>query len=581
MRFIGGAIAAAPLIVCAACVADRRDAPTSPIDLSIVAPKGLLDEADAVKLEVYQKASCKGPDLATTADSSKLGDAHPLSKGAGGAWSVTFQVPQNPDDSLTWYVEGSKTGTKTFRGCTVMAVNQQSLTIPIKVVRIVPGAVCGDAIVGATETCDPGTGNGNEACDDTTCQTKEVVVSNGNAANQFFKGLPARKTGVSTRILDDGKFFAAWSDAATGGSGGDGNGQITWRRLTADLTTDKTVTLLQTEGRLQTEAFSAGGSNKRGGASLDPSIVPVEGGNLFVVFARTPPGDRSHVYGSLSRTNLGAAAAADQVLSGVVAEQTSPAAAGNGSGDVLSVWIEASAVKSVLRKAGGALSSVQSISSGGANATPRIAWVGGDYVVVWNDGNDVKLRRVDASGTPKGSAQIATGARASGKHDQPVVAGFADGSFVVAWRDAGGDGDNGADIRAQRFDKTGAPVGAEIAAALNDVNGAGDQSSPSVAAGTSGGARFYLVAWVDEGRTQIGARFLDADAGGFLYNNVNGTKSEFDVATSARPVSSPSAFCGGAAPGVCAITFVDDSDGDAAADDDRVRVRRFPVPSGG
>ena len=574
---IAGFVALAALVSSpSACSSDTRGVST-PVKLSFVAPKGVLDEADAVKLDVWDGASCKGPDLVQGA-ATKVGDTHALARdkscGDGTQWCSSFDVPQDAGKPLVWYVEGSVASKRTFRGCAQQAANQDALTVTIKIVKYIEGVICGDNLVGVTETCDEADG---EACDATTCQTKEVVVSNGLASQLFYKGLPGRKQGVSLNWLPEDKLFAAWSDRATGPDGGDDSDQITWRRLTGQVVTDTAAAAaLHRELRLQvTGSFSPTGNKLRSGISLTPAIAAIEATKLLVAFARTPPGDTSHVYGSIQATNMGAPPGADVALGGTTGTQSQPAVAASSTGDSVVVFVDGAAIKSVFRKSGGSFSAPQAVSTSGSNAAPRVAWAGSDYVVVWTDGDDIKVRRLGADGTAKGAEAVANAGRKAGKQDQPDVAGIASGEALVVWRSTGGEGDVGADIRAQRFDATGNPVGTEVSTALSDVNANGDQGTPVVASGAlAGGTPFYLVAWTDPGRGQIAARYL-ASAGGFLDNNATATKSEFDVGLTSRALSSPAVAIGA---GFCAVAFVDDSDGDAAADDDRVRIRRFPLP---
>ena len=64
----------------------------------------------------------------------------------------------------------------------------------------------------------------------------------------------------------------------------------------------------------------------------------------------------------------------------------------------------------------------------------------------------------------------------------PAVAAAPDGSFVVVWQSQGQDGD-GWGIFAQRFDRSGTPVGGEVA--VNEGT-AGDQQAPAVIYDPSG-----------------------------------------------------------------------------------------------
>ncbi len=574
-RGVVAALGTFAFLAASSCSSREGSAVTSPITLTFVGPKGVLDDADTVSLTVSSGTSCKGPDLKP--GGALVGEPHPLSKpGAankcstdGKQWCVSFDVKQDPATTLSWYVEGSALGKKTFRGCTDKAVDQNDVTIPITIVRYVDVAKCGDGVVGATETCET-TDAADEVCDITTCQTKEVIVGNGEAAHSYFKGLPGRKTGVAMRWLDDGKLFVAWADKAMNGGGGDASDEITWRRLTADLKLDMTLpAVIQKEIRLQT--FSRvdfeGQPKKRAGANVSPSIVPVEGGNVLVVFGRAT----SNVFASLQAVNMGKAPADDVTVSGGAASSPA-AAAGATPGDVLVTYVEGTAIKSSLRKPDGTFVAAQTVSSSGSNSAPRVAFTGSDYVVVWTDGDDIKLRHVGTDGVPKGSEAVVNSVK-TGTQNQPSVAALTSGEFAVVWASSGADGDDGTDIRVQRFDASG-PVGTEATAPLDDVNHKGDQAAPSIAAGVTGAAKFYIVGWLDGDRGVVAARYISA-AGGFLFNNVAATKSEFDVSVAAGPVSSPSVVVGA---GYCAVAWANDADGDPAADDDRVRARRLPLP---
>lgn len=437
------------------------------------------------------------------------------------------------------------------------------------------GPTCGDHVVAAPETCDPATGLADESCKATTCTTIEQILSNGSTADGYARGNPGRKAGLTTGFLADGRFLATWSDGVQAG-GGDGNDEITLRRMGATLETDPTV-VLQREIRLQiANNFSTSGTKTRSGQQYFPSWVQVESSNLLVVFQRVPAGDTAfHVYASLQSPNL-TTSAADVQISGTVSA-SAPRVAGAINGDALIVFREGTALRSVLRKSGGTLSAAQTVSTSSVAGAPRVAWVGGDFVVVWSDGADVQLRRVAADGTPKGTAAIVNAARTPGVQDQPDIAGFATGEYVVAFLDSAGD--VGADIRVQRFDATGAPTGSEINAVTNDLAKSGDQAMPAVAAGTNAkGQRFYAVVWADPSTSQVQGRIVNATSAGYLPNPVTGLASEFSIGLLPSLRSWPAVAVGGRAPGFVAVSWVDDSGGASAGADDRVRVRRLPLP---
>jgi hypothetical protein len=71
----------------------------------------------------------------------------------------------------------------------------------------------------------------------------------------------------------------------------------------------------------------------------------------------------------------------------------------------------------------------------------------------------------------------------------PSVASFADGSFVVTWRSYGQDGSSGYGVYGQRFNATGSKLGSEFR--VNTYT-ATNQEEPSVASFVDGG---FVVAW--------------------------------------------------------------------------------------
>lgn len=584
-RFLFTSITIAAAACSAGCTSDASRERVD-IGLSLIAPKGLID-VDTVKLYVYDKdassIACNEATISvppTSADrvfELAMNKCQDTATGKNG-WCASGTLEKNADRVLTFYVEGrfnAKPGG--FTGCTETAVNQDPMVIAMVAQPLVEGVKCGDAALGLGETCDPGRGATDEACDAAKCQTKEVILSNGKAANRFYRGRPGRKTSVSVLWTPDGHFIGSWSDQATGSSGADGGSEITVRRLTPDLISETSPIVLMSEVRMPDASAGANsdGSKRRGGMNTSPVMVPLGGSNLLAVWAK----DDGNVYGSVQRTNFSAAAGADFKLSGSGTGQLSPHAAASSTGDALIAFVEGTTVKTVLRKADGSLSAAQSLGALGTpveDNRPRVAWVGGAYVVVWGDGNDIKLQRIGSDGALAGTASVANAGKTAGKQDQPDVAAFSTGEFIVVFRD--GQGDSGADIRAQRFDKSGAATGTEITAVVNDQQKDGDQGNPVVTAGTSGsGTRFYLVAWSNPTASQIAARFVNVN-GGYVISYLGAKSSEFAVGTMPAPRSSPAVAVSDASKGYCAVAWADDTDADAAGDDDRVRVRRIPMP---
>ncbi len=573
MRGFGASLLLVGLGVCGP-LSCNSDPPTAKLALELAA-KGLVNVDGAVKLYVFDRdgvIGCTGPGIAVaTPPADRVFELNLAKCNSGASWCGNGSLPKDPERVLTWYVEGTKaTGELVFTGCTERAVDQDPVQIDLTASPAAIVAKCGNGVVEPPETCDT-TGASDEACDGAKCQSLEVVAGNGDAASSFHRGLPGRKKDVGVRFVAD-KWFVSWSDGATGGSGGDGSSEFTLRRLTADLVTETSPAVLRSEVRLPTDTGGAtsSGTKRRSGIITGARLVPIESGDLLAVFVRDGKLQSSVQHSSLivSGPDLDVAATGDL-----------PAVAGNDKGDVVIAYVDGGTVKSVLRKAdaakGSVFSAAQSVSGPGAVGAPKVAWVGGDYVVVWTSGDDIKMRRLGPDGAPKGAEAAANAARAAGKQSEPDVAGFSTGEFVVVWRDDAGD--QGADIRLQKFDKAGVATGTEIAQVVNDQSKAGDQGTPAVAAGTSAsGKRFYLVAWATSGPgQQIGARYVNVDASGFLWGPTKIANTEFAVGVGDKPRSTPAVAC---SPLHCVVGFVDESAGDAAATDDRVRVRRLPFP---
>jgi hypothetical protein len=158
--------------------------------------------------------------------------------------------------------------------------------------------------------------------------------------------------------------------------------------------------------------------------------------------------------------------------------------------------------------------------TGGFASGPVVASAAdGRFVVAWNhygqdgSGYGVFAQRFDASGAPLG-AEFRVNTYTTSTQALPAVASDEDGNFVVVWQSQGQDL-NQYGVFAQRFAASGAPLGSEF-----QVNGAiigqfGSQHQPSV--DIDGTGRFVVV-WGNRYqvfggplRTEIAARLFDAD----------------------------------------------------------------------
>ncbi|WP_162806631.1 calcium-binding protein, partial [Sphingosinicella terrae] len=194
-------------------------------------------------------------------------------------------------------------------------------------------------------------------------------------------------------------------------------------------------------------------------------------------------------------------------------DQTAPVIAVFGDGSHVVVWTDTSGgdpaapdIKAQLfgsdgEKIGGEFS--VATATAGAQASPSVAALAdGRFVVTWIDesgeggdgsGFGIKAQIFDAAGATIGGEFLVNSFTES-TQSQPVVAGLADGGFVISWADASGEGgdDSGASIKAQLYDAAGMRIGGEF---LVNTTTDLDPSEPAIVALSTGG---FSIAW--EGR---------------------------------------------------------------------------------
>jgi hypothetical protein len=117
----------------------------------------------------------------------------------------------------------------------------------------------------------------------------------------------------------------------------------------------------------------------------------------------------------------------------------------------------------------------------------------GGFVVVWQgpsldgDGTEILARRYDGVGAAVAS-EFRVNAYTTGDQQRASISMIPSGEFVVVWQGPQDDGP-GLDIRAQRYDSDGDPVGTEFR--VNTETGS-DYRNPDVAMHDDGG---FVVAW--------------------------------------------------------------------------------------
>jgi hypothetical protein len=180
-------------------------------------------------------------------------------------------------------------------------------------------------------------------------------------------------------------------------------------------------------------------------------------------------------------------------------------------------------------------------STAGDQNWPRIATLAsGGYVVTWDtsdttqdgSGSAIKARLFDAAGVPIGG-EFRVNTHAVADQKQPNVVGLSDGGFLIAWEttDPAQDG-AGSAVKGQRFDSTGAAVGAEFL--INTPAGV-SQSNIDLAATANGG---FVATWQSTftggAGTQVKGQVFGADGARigseFFASNGTGTHTSGRVA---------------------------------------------------
>jgi hypothetical protein len=186
----------------------------------------------------------------------------------------------------------------------------------------------------------------------------------------------------------------------------------------------------------------------------------------------------------------------------------------------------------------------------------------GNAVVAWQSevpghGDEIRARRFDACGAPR-SDETGVNVVSAGQQGAPSVAMTPEGSFVVAWQTIV---QSNLEVRARRFDSSGAPAGGEIAVNTRTGNA---NSDPAVALDAHGN---FVVAWESSiaGSYEIRARRFDA----------RGAALSAELAVNADMASSQRApALAMAADGAFIVAWRSNLDGSL-----EIRARRFD-PSG-
>lgn len=557
------------LVVAPSCSASEEPVRTS-IVTSLSAPRGLLDRARALELRVLEgQVGCDETRGATTAVEGASKEIARQSLGGTGCPSgVKFCGTLTIDKSATprvFEATAKDAGGEVLAiGCATATIETDAATVDIRMFRYVAPAVCGDGTSQPTEQCEPG---GTDACDD-ACQSKEILLSIGATGNKTSTGKAGDKTDPfflwPPGSGEAGRFVAFFTDRAVPSGGG--TLDVGLRVMSADLSPLSSP-----------PALASGSIFLANGSGFPPAPEPrqqsrpqaaVLGDTYYVVFqSDNAPSLDIHMRALDRQFDAKGALVEINGSGGEANIQQAPTIAA--SADRLFVaWEDQAQGKIVGRtvtpSAGTyTLGNTNDIGTGTGNVGPQVASTGNGWVVVWTSGTGIKLRAINADGTPSGTELTVneSGAGAEGAR----VAALPDGRFAVVWS-AGGD------VFVQRYDAKGQPIAGDQAQPVNDVVTTGEQTQPAIAATPAAGGS-YVVAWLDADTGHIRARFLGGSSG-FLFNNVDGQATEFQASREdGRTRAQPAVAAGGSGPFV-AIGWEDRSASGAG-----IVVRRFPLPS--
>lgn len=567
---------AAPLAAGLGCGTSEQ-APNVAIATNLAVPRALLDHVTKLTLSVIEGGvTCDESTGQLTFPNGTSGAREILKKDLGTtgcAENARFcgDVTIDKSDAIrvfgaTAFGEGDTT---LAIGCTQAKVDQDQVPLSIKMVRFLAPAICGDDTLQPTEQCEPG---GTLACDD-DCQSKEVLLSTGSSQNGTTTGGSGDKSSPfflwPAQTGTNGRFVAFFTDRLTGAAN---NEDIGLRVMGDDLSP-----------LASPPALAAGSIFLPNGTTFPPPASSRQQSNAQATFLKgkyyvvfqddSSPGNNGlDIHLRSMDTTFVADQAADAPLgvngqdgAGEANIQSFPAISSGPEDRLFVAWEDEAQGKIAGRTIAppSTLGNQNDISSGTGNTHVSVAATSTGWVAVWQSGTGIKLRAINADGTPQGAEQIVNDSSAPAS--EPRVASLDGGRFAVVFV-AGGD------IFVQRYDERGSKIEGDQSSPLNDLVTDGDQLSPAIAASPAAGGS-YAVAWLDDGTKHVNARFVGGSAG-FLFNNVNGQSSEFQASrVDGRTRATPTVATGGAGPYV-AIGWEDKTTPSAG-----IVVRRFPVPS--
>jgi hypothetical protein len=342
--------------------------------------------------------------------------------------------------------------------------------------------------------------NGNPIANSGVTQTLTYSVENGTTsdlpgfgnASKAGAALDAYGSSPALATLADGGIVAVWHGPDTA-AGGAGSGL--WAQLR------------DAGGNALGAAFAL---TPDGDASVEgqPAVSALAGGRFVVAYTLNDGGANGIAYRVVDAN--GSAGAGHVLDAGASGDASMPTVATLADGSFAVGWRSGAAVHVQLAAADGSLIGAQQVYGAlGSAYSPAVAGLkDGGYVVSWGEINDGNVYA--ASSRAPSAVFVASGdgyaASITTAAPLPHVTALAAGGFVIAWDSYANDqlGFSNSDIFFQRFDASGNKAGAVTQANVDSGGGHYDADVAALSDGT------FLVAWQGadgDGNGIFGRRF--------------------------------------------------------------------------
>jgi cysteine-rich repeat protein len=415
-----------------------------------------------------------------------------------------------------------------------------TLEIGITLIPIVGMGMCGDGVFSPDEQCEDSNTAAGDGCS-AACRTETISINTTTAATQE----NASVGGASAR-----RWLFAYETGAT---------ETLIRILEADGSTVEVPGLLMTDSTLVSSLPGA-----LPGVHIAPAAAVAPSGRLALAFRHVAGGARIRVaFYDENRTAEGESVIVKDGLEAASEPDVSLAFAPDGT--LMLVFEDATSATGLSGQIFGPDSVVPIapepfvVGAGALGGTEPVITAANDhFVVAFAAGDDVFMQRFGTDGAARDANAVGVLDDAAGVQDQASIAALADGRTLVAWREAGAEGDGtGSSIRARAFNAIGGPAG--DAFVLNTTT-AGDQSDPQVAPGAEGFAVVFASG------NSIRARILTADATPIPNREQPPTIADFELSANG---TQPTASRGGVGNAMLMSAWTENGD---------IRARMYPLP---